>query len=105
MSEAHDPRAVAEDAVAAAEPIGVPSVGGLLNAAGDTLLQGRSVARASVGLAAGLGRVVLGRSEVAPARGDWRFKDPTWTTNSLYKRLAQGYLAACEAVEQILDDM
>lgn len=105
MSEAHDPRTVAEDAVAAAEPIGVPSVGGLLSAAGDTLLQGRSVARASVGLAAGLGRVALGRSELAPARGDWRFKDPTWTTNSLYKRLAQGYLAACEAVEQILDDM
>ena len=78
---------------------------GLLGAAGDTLLQGRSVARAGVGLTMGLSRVALGRSEVAPARGDWRFKDPTWTTNPLYKRVAQGYLAACEAVEQILYDM
>ncbi len=105
MSQTHDPSRVAEDAVAAAEPIGVPSVAGLLGAAGDTLLQGRSVARAGVGLAMGLSRVALGRSEVAPARGDWRFKDPTWTTNPLYKRVAQGYLAACEAVDQILDDM
>ncbi len=105
MSQTHDPSRVAEDAVAAADPIGVPSVGGLVRATGDTLLQGRSVARASVGLAMGLSRVALGRSEVAPARGDWRFKDPTWTTNPLYKRVAQGYLSACEAVEQILDDM
>ena len=105
MSEGHDPSRVAEDAVAAAEPIGVPSVGGLARAVGDTLLQGRSVARAGVGLAAGLGRVALGRSEVAPARGDWRFKDPTWTTNPLYKRVGQGYLTACEAVDRVLDDM
>ena len=105
MSQAHDPSKVAEDAVAAADPIGVPSVSGLFAAAGDTLLQGRSVARASVALASGLSRVALGRSELAPARGDWRFKDPTWTTNPLYKRVAQGYLAVCEAVEQILDDM
>jgi polyhydroxyalkanoate synthase subunit PhaC len=105
MSQTHDPSGVAQDAVAATDPIGVPSVGGLLTAASDTLLQGRSVARASVGLAVALSRVALGLSEVAPTRGDWRFKDPTWATNPLYKRMAQGYLAACDAVEQVLDDM
>jgi len=105
MSQTHDPSRVAQDAVAATDPIGIPSLGGLLTAASDTLLQGRSVARASVGLAVGLSRVALGLSEVAPTRGDWRFKDPTWATNPLYKRMAQSYLAACDAVEQVLDDM
>jgi polyhydroxyalkanoate synthase subunit PhaC len=105
MSHTHDPSRVAQDAVAATDPIGVPSLGGLLTAASDTLLQGRSVARASVGLAVALSRVALGLSEVAPARSDWRFKDPTWATNPLYKRMAQGYLATCDAVEQVLDDM
>jgi polyhydroxyalkanoate synthase subunit PhaC len=105
MSQTHDPSRVAQDAVAATDPIGVPSLGGLLTAASDTLLQGRSVARASVGLAVALSRVAVGLSEVAPARSDWRFKDPTWATNPLYKRMAQGYLAVCDAVDQVLDDM
>ena len=105
MPEGHDPSQVAEDAVAATDPVGVPSAGGLAKAVAGTLLQGKSVARAGVGLAAGLGRVVVGRSDVAPAKGDWRFKDPTWTTNPLYKRVAQGYLVACEAVDHVLDDM
>lgn len=105
MSQTHDPSGVAQEAVAATDPIGVPSLGGLLTAGSDTLLQGRSVARASVGLAVSLSRVAVGLSEVAPTRGDWRFKDPTWATNPLYKRMAQGYLAACDAVEQVLDDM
>jgi hypothetical protein len=41
------------------------------------LLQGTAMARASVTLGAELVRIVLGRSDVCPERGDWRFKDPT----------------------------
>ena len=40
-----------------------------------------------------------------PSRGDWRFKDPTWSTNPIYRRLAQTYLAACEAVDRVVEDM
>jgi len=34
-----------------------------------------------------------GRSTREPAKGDWRFADPTWTTNTAYRRLGQAYLA------------
>ena len=51
-----------------------------------------------------LAAAAVGRSTREPARNDWRFKDPTWTENPLYRRLAQSYLAfehhLTEAVEQ-----
>ena len=40
-----------------------------------------------------LAAAAVGRSTREPARNDWRFKDPTWTENPLYRRLAQSYLA------------
>jgi polyhydroxyalkanoate synthase subunit PhaC len=105
MTEAHDPRDAAADAVGAGEPTSVPNTLGLLDGVASTLVQGSSVARAGVGFGAELARVALGRSEVRPARGDWRFADPTWTENPLYRRWGQSYLAACGAVEQVLDEM
>src|SRR6266542_2614818 len=105
MSDTHDPTQVAEDAVASGEAVAVPSVGGLVNGAAAILLQGTSLARAGVGLGAETARIAAGRSDVAPARGDWRFKDPTWSGNPLYKRIAQTYLAACNAIDNVIDDM
>ena len=40
---------------------------------------------------------------VEPARGDWRFKDPTWRENPVYRRVGQSYLAASRALEGIID--
>jgi polyhydroxyalkanoate synthase len=48
-------------------------------------------------------KILLGRSELEPARGDWRFKDPAWRENPAYRRLAQTYLASARALERIAE--
>ena len=89
MTATHDPSEVAADAVAAGEPTSLPSAAGIADGVAATLLQGSAVGKAGVGFGAELARIALGRSEVSPHRSDWRFKDPTWSTNLAYKRLAQ----------------
>ena len=42
-----------------------------------TVTQGRAVASEAGRLARELFRISLGSSSVTPARGDWRFADPT----------------------------
>ncbi len=105
MVVAHDPTEVAQDAVAGGDPTSLPSAVGVADGIVATVLQGSAVARAAVGLGAEVARIALGRSEVAPDRSDWRFKDSTWATNAVYKRLAQTYLAVCRAFDQVVDDM
>jgi polyhydroxyalkanoate synthase len=51
-------------------------------------------------LAGELVQVVRGRSERAPSPGDRRFDDPAWRDNPLYRRLLQGYLAACGETQE-----
>ncbi|MDQ6782054.1 MAG: alpha/beta fold hydrolase [Actinomycetota bacterium] len=46
----------------------------------------------------------MGRSEVGPAKGDRRFTDVTWSENPAYHRVMQAYLAACEAVGEVVDN-
>ena len=46
-----------------------------------TVAQGRVAAREAGRLARELLRISLGSSSVAPAKGDGRFADPTWTEN------------------------
>jgi polyhydroxyalkanoate synthase subunit PhaC len=105
VSAVEDLDQVSPDAIAGGDATGIPSPLGLLRGIGAPLLRGSSVARASVGLGAEVVRIALGRSGVEAARNDWRFKDPTWSTNPIYKRVAQTYLAACAAVDGVLGDM
>ena len=105
MPSTHDPNEVAVDAIAAGDPASVPTVAGIADGIVATVLQGSAVGKASAGLGAELLRIALGRSEVSPSRGDWRFKDPTWSTNPIYRRVAQTYLAACEAVDRVVEDV
>src|SRR4051812_44680554 len=69
-----------------------PGVAGL-DVAARLALRRQKVARRGAGRAAELARIALGRSEVAPPKGDRRFKDPAWDGNPAFKRLAQAYLA------------
>ena len=62
------------------------------------------VVRRGAGLAAELAKVAVGRSEVAPAKGDRRFRDPAWEGNPAFHRLAQGYLATGAAVDGLVQD-
>ncbi len=105
MTAAHQPTEIAQDAVAGADPVATPTLAGVADGLTATLLQGSAVAKATVALSADLVRIALGRSEICPERGDWRFKDATWSDNPLYKRLAQTYLASCRAVDSVLDEV
>ncbi|MCW2778927.1 MAG: phaA, partial [Frankiales bacterium] len=56
-------------------------------------------------LVAELGKVAVGRSEVAPAKGDKRFADPAWKGNPFLSRLCQAYLAASDTTDAVLSDL
>ena len=64
---------------------------------------GRLAGRVS-GLGQEVARAAAGRSAKAPAKGDRRFADPAWSENWLLRRLLQSYLAAVEAVDELIDD-
>ena len=62
----------------------------------------RRAARGAGGLGAELVRIAAGRSELEPPKGDRRFGDRAWQDNGLLRRLMQGYLAACDTVDQLI---
>jgi polyhydroxyalkanoate synthase subunit PhaC len=64
----------------------------------------RSVARRVGGLVRELGKVAAGDAEIAPPRGDRRFRDPAWQENPLFRRLMQAYLATGAALEGLISD-
>jgi polyhydroxyalkanoate synthase len=91
------------DAVGSAEATGVPTAPELLGAVTRPLLHASAVGKQAVTLSAELLRIGIGRSEVEPPPRDARFRDPAWSENPLYHRLAQSYLAACRAAENLVE--
>ncbi len=76
------------------QPVAIPGAAALLSTVAGTVTQGQVVAREAGRLARELLRISLGSSSVAPAKGDWRFADPAWTQNPVYRRIGQAYLAS-----------
>jgi polyhydroxyalkanoate synthase len=93
----------ADEATSGGEVAGLPSVAEAARALAGVLGQGRTIARESARLVIELGRVAVGGSELAPARGDRRFADPAWSTNPLLQRVGLGYLAAARALTAVVD--
>ncbi|MCW2613317.1 MAG: phaA [Frankiales bacterium] len=93
------------DAVGAADPVGVPTLVGLVRGVAGAFLRPGPVVRELGSLAADLGRVVKGTDELRPAPRDKRFADPTWEENAVYRRLAQGYVALGQALTRLVDSM
>jgi polyhydroxyalkanoate synthase subunit PhaC len=62
------------------------------------------VASRATALGRELGAIAVGRSDIAPAKGDKRFADPAWAGNPLLKRTMQAYLAANKTVDQLFSD-
>jgi polyhydroxyalkanoate synthase len=62
----------------------------------------RLVAGRGRDLAAELGRIAMGTSQVQPSRRDRRFSDPGWTGNPLLRRTMQAYLASAQAAEGVV---
>jgi len=94
----------AAESVGGGEAAGLPTVHEALTGVSDVLSQGGAVIREAVGLEGELVRIAVGRSEIAPAKGDRRFTDPAWTANPAYHRLEQAYLAWAAAVRSLVDE-
>jgi polyhydroxyalkanoate synthase subunit PhaC len=77
--------------------------GSMLRFAAALARQPGFVAGQAAGLGAELGRIAAGRSAVAAGKRDRRFGDPAWTNNPVLRRILQGYLAAGQSAESLLD--
>ena len=100
--------AAAAEAVLGANPFVGLNLAQAVQAAGRLLtrlgVKPKVVARHTARLAAELARVLVGRSSVAPAKGDKRWSDPAWQENPAYRRLQQAYLAICQELDRAIDD-
>ncbi len=81
----------------------LPGVAGL-KFAGKLATRPHKLVRRSAGLAAELGKVAVGRSELEPEKGDRRFKDKAWQNNPAFRRVLQAYLAAGQTVDGVISD-
>lgn len=84
----------------------LPSVDGLglLQALGQVVGRPRAVARGATALTVELARIGLGRVPVDYPAKDWRFANPAWTENPLFRRLGQSYLAWHDAMHRLVDE-
>ena len=93
----------AAEFVGGGEDPGGMSLKGLIGAA-TSAINAESIARESARLYGEWAKIVWGSSEREVPVKDWRFADAVWRDNPAYKRLAQGYLAFCDAVDKVVDD-
>jgi polyhydroxyalkanoate synthase len=103
---AESPPDIAERAarsVAGVEPVAIPSKGDVLTTLVGTLGQGQAVARETGVLARELLRIARGSSTVQADPKDWRFAEPAWRENPLYKRLGQTYLSVSAGLDHLAD--
>jgi polyhydroxyalkanoate synthase len=82
----------------------VPPAGTALRFGAALGRQPVTVARRTGELASELGRIALGRSELAPGRKDKRFADPAWAGNPLLRRAMQTHLAAARTAWELIED-
>src|SRR5271166_1736629 len=61
--------------------------------------------RDTPGAARELLRIALGKSQMAPEKGDKRFADPAWRENPLYRRTMQTYLYYASRVDPFIDSL
>jgi polyhydroxyalkanoate synthase len=92
-----------ENAVEAAEVVGGFNRGDALRAAWRVLRGSDGLIRGGGKLGVEAAKVIAGRSEIEPQKGDWRFKDETWRSNPVYHRLMQLYLAWAQGVVDGVD--
>jgi polyhydroxyalkanoate synthase subunit PhaC len=75
------------------EPHGMQPMDILGEGATTAISQGIAISWETAGLWQDLMRIAAGSSDIAPAKGDRRFADPTWSQNPAFHRLSQSYLA------------
>ncbi len=89
--------------VGGGESVGVPSMWQAVTALGAVL--GRTAtAREAATLVTEITQVLRGNSTLEPPPGDRRFSDAAWSENPVFRRLAQGYLAATRGLDALVED-
>ncbi|CAB4893546.1 unannotated protein [freshwater metagenome] len=78
--------------------------GPILRTAAGLARRPRTTARRVGGLGVELAQVVAGSSELAPAKGDGRFRDRAWSENWALRRVLQTYLALGGTVDDLIED-
>jgi polyhydroxyalkanoate synthase len=92
------------ESVAGTEPIGVPSLIGAVREVGAVFAQAGALSRSGRKLAGELAQIARGETPMTFDRKDWRFTDPAWTDNPIFRRVGQSYLAGCSFVDGLLDE-
>jgi polyhydroxyalkanoate synthase len=105
MTSHSDIADTATEAVIGGEDVSLPGVGDVVGGVAAVLTNGRAISREGAQLTRELARIAVGRSEVAPSKGDKRWKDPAWETNPVFHRIEQSYLATSEAVQNVLEEI
>ena len=96
-----------EEALTAAdggEPVGIPSLGGVLKGIASAVAQPGPVTRGAGRLLREWASIARGTDSHRPSPRDKRFADPAWTLNPIYRRLGQGYLALGTELETLVDE-
>ena len=86
--------------------LGLREAGGALRFLGQVAIRHpRAVLRTVPDLGQELVKISLGRSQVAPEKGDKRFADPAWQQNPLFRATMQSYLTWGAGMERYLDNL
>ena len=89
--------------VGGGEDVGLMSLRGMVDAT-TSAMNPLTAARESARLYGEWLKIMTGKSAREVPAKDWRFADPAWRDHPMYKRLAQGYLAFCDAIDRVVDD-
>src|SRR3954469_2002736 len=82
----------------------VPPAGTALRLGTALARQPGTVARRTGELARELGRITVGRSELAPGAKDKRWADPAWSGNPMLRRAMQAHLATARTAWELIGD-
>ncbi|QJY49607.1 alpha/beta fold hydrolase [Pseudonocardia broussonetiae] len=99
-----DDEADALDVVEGGEAVGIPSVAGVLKGVASAFAQPGPVTRGAARLARDLVSIGRGTDDHTPHPKDKRFADPAWSTNPIFRRLAQSYLALGAELNRLVDE-
>ena len=105
----HKAPAAASEPARKLRAVDIPGIGetaGALRFLGQVAIRHpRAALRTAPGLGRELVKIGLGRSQVAPEKGDKRFTDPAWQQNSLFRAAMQTYLTWGSGMERYLDNL
>jgi polyhydroxyalkanoate synthase len=91
-----------QEVVEGAEPLGTVRAGDLARTVVKTVRTSRGGLSRTARMTREAGRIFIGRSSIEPPRRDWRFADPAWQSNPLYRRVMQLYLAWCREMDDLV---